>query len=380
MTLNYLEYKQLQEDASVGADYEPAIVMGYYTAQRRKIPTPEKMEIRPIDFKKISKSAVLSKAGVQIAKKLIKSKVPKGEGRQLGSASLPITAFWKKYGGSNTTPKTDLILGNHRISLKIGPAQLMSGSQGEARATFYAALQDPATKNITRTKEGRAVIQNLENFVLAGFTPTGTVEDVLKGRAKKGGKIVKDRILSKGDKNHKAMIKNLSALFERSEEFKLAFIREAMTGEYKFGKRSDAMAQWFLVGNKTGSAVSYHTANDKRYIKKVADQVKVDIRFKSNSQKIKGEKTGSYRYYSVLGLAVNKLIDVKEEVMIENGILFEEDLTEGLLTNILNRFKNWISGFWKKVKAWIEESAHNLIEFFQVDPIVKVPETIVFPS
>ena len=39
--------------------------------------------------------------------------------------------------GSTLTPKTDFVIGNDKISLKTGDAQLMSGGKNEATATFY---------------------------------------------------------------------------------------------------------------------------------------------------------------------------------------------------------------------------------------------------
>jgi hypothetical protein len=222
-------------------------------------------------------------------------------------------------------------------------------------------------------------MEGFEKFVLKGFTPTGSVQDVLKGKVKDAkGKVVKDALLERGNKHHKKFMKDVEALFERSEDFKIAFVREAMTGEYKFGKKSDAYAQWFLVGNKTGTNISYHSANNKAYLKKIADIAKVDVRFKSNSQSVKGVKTGAYRYYSVLGLGVTKLDVMKEEYMAEHRMLFESELTEGMLKDIWNKFKNWFMGYISKVKAWVEQSVQNLIEFFQVDPIINVNNTIDF--
>ena len=37
-------------------------------------------------------------------------------------------------------PKTDIVVGKDRISVKTGDAQLMSGGRSEALATFYTEL------------------------------------------------------------------------------------------------------------------------------------------------------------------------------------------------------------------------------------------------
>ena len=42
-------------------------------------------------------------------------------------------------------------------------------------------------------------------------------------------------------------------------------------------------------------------------VSKIANQMKVSVRFKSSSQKVGGKKTGKYKYWSAVGLIVDKL-------------------------------------------------------------------------
>ena len=44
----------------------------------------------------------------------------------------------KLYGATDTTPKTDILIGNKRLSLKIGLAQLMSGGKEKAQQHFIS--------------------------------------------------------------------------------------------------------------------------------------------------------------------------------------------------------------------------------------------------
>ena len=123
------------------------------------------------------------------------------------------------YYGSNTTPKTDVILGNKKISVKAGNSQLMSGGKNESLATFYAAAKK--VPGILKTKEAQEVIKTFEKFVEGGYTKSGTVEKELGSG--------KNKVLSAGDKAHKEMKTKLQDLFNKSPKFKIAFLKADTT-------------------------------------------------------------------------------------------------------------------------------------------------------
>ena len=84
------------------------------------------------------------KVGERIAKKL----KLKGLGGKMPKNIYQASAQWNKYfapgkaKGSTLTPKTDIIVGKKRISVKTGDAVLMSGEAKEATATFYTAIDN----------------------------------------------------------------------------------------------------------------------------------------------------------------------------------------------------------------------------------------------
>ena len=123
-------------------DYEAAVVMGWYEIHNRKLDS--KTGIADKTFKTLEKSPDALETGRRIAQYILKnnSSLKGVQAEQYGRAGARLTSFWKGYGATDTTPKTDILIGNMRFSLKIGDAQLMSGGPAESMATFYAALEN----------------------------------------------------------------------------------------------------------------------------------------------------------------------------------------------------------------------------------------------
>ena len=373
----------LTESTAGGADFEPAIVMGYYSVQGLKVPSADELGISSKDYNMVLKDKSLKIAGENIVKNIISKVGKKKVAKQLGRGTYPLTPFWKSFGASNTTPKTDLMIGNSQISLKIGPAQLMSGGKAESVATFNAALRSKSVKNtLTKDPLVKSILGDFDSFVERGLTKGGTVDDFIKG-----SKAGKDKIISEGNKAHKQMIEKLNQLFDKSDEFKIAFAREAMTGIEKFGPKNPATAYYFLVGDKSGRSTSYHAMTENAYVRKVADAMKTSVRFKSSSQKLKGEKTGKYNYWSVVALIVNKLDDtakqVKEEMILNgqwNFSLTEEQINENIFKIAYQRIKDFVVKLITSIKNWIVQKVENVIEFLTAEPIMNFNNTIVFPK
>jgi len=93
----------------------------------------------------------------------------KGDGTFAFQESGNITPFWRKYGGTNNTSKTDIILGGKNCSVKnAAGAQLMSGKKGESIATTIAASED---SGLTAEAEMEIVgaMNDLEKEVTEGY-------------------------------------------------------------------------------------------------------------------------------------------------------------------------------------------------------------------
>ena len=301
--------------------------------------------------------------------KIVKSLKLTGKGAMPKNA-YDVTPEWASYfpngkaPGATKTPKTDFLIGSRRISLKTGGgAQLMSGGKSEATATFYAACRSGKIpiKDAVKKLEGQF------NSMMAT-----TVPDV-KGNARELVKNQKDELINKTNKIHEEFKKDLRAIFSSNKEFAFHFTFEAMTGVQKFGRKGVGAAQYFLVTDWAGEPANIHDAfKDKGYVKKIADKVVPEARFKSGSQKKVDpntritKKTGFYSIYSAVGLGLKNM---QEELDTIEGDL----LTEAVLDKIKGAFKKFINFMKRMIKAvvrYIGDSWQRLIQFLDLEPQV----------
>jgi hypothetical protein len=314
--------------------FESALVYSWYQVNGAPIPPGA---ILPEELKKLK----ANKNMVQKAKEaIVKLGLQKGKGARATGRSgekVQLTEFWRSQGATNTTPKTDVILGNKKISVKVGNSQLMSGGKNESQATFYAAAKK--VPGILNTKEAKEVLKTFDKFVEVGYTKTGGVEAGLKSG--------KDKVLTAGDQAHKEMSGKLEELFNKSPEFKIAFAQEAMSGYEKFGPSSSASADYVLSVNTDLSNPKLHSTQDSSYASKIADQMKLTVRFKSSSEKLKGEKTGRYRFWSVVSL-------ISDPTKLKEGVM--------------DTIKSYIS----KVRDFIDNSIYSLTKFIIGDDQVDI--------
>ncbi len=310
-----------------------------------------------------SKYGIKPGAGKPIAKYL-KTQGVSGKGTVLGADTIDVTNEWAQYFDGNVpsatkTPKTDFIVGRNTISLKSGGSgQLMSGAKGETTATFHAAA---------KSLNNKALSNKLLNMVQS-LAPSGVAAGQLGTVIKQG----KDKVVMKANKVHKELQSELISAFKGNKQFANAFAYEAMTGDTKFGRSSPGSCSYFLNVSFDGSKASLKKCSDSRYVSKIAAQMKPSVRFKTGSQKVKGVKTGNYKYWSVVGLIVDKL---DEDLQPLQGEL----LTEGLLDKvkqIYQRVKDFIIDLFNKIRDYISRSYKNLLDFLDIEPDVQVNGTV----
>lgn len=341
-------FKQfLKEDATEGAILEEIIVAVW----NGETPPPAK-SIHP-------------EAGRKIVDYL-KSKGIKGaKAQKLVTSGINVTSDWSEFWkpdsvpGSTKTPKTDIIIGNNRISLKMGDSQLMSGGKNESRATFYAA----ASKMKSLDDELLEPIWvKLNNLAKSSLTQ-GKVDAAIKSGS--------DPIVTEANKVNNEVKELMKSLFANNKEFRRNFVREAMTGEVKFGPTSKAYAEYVLSSDHNGNTPALHDVDNNTFLDKVASKTTVTVRFKSTSEKSKGQKTGQYRYWSVVSLIVNKL---QEEFSAHEGSM----LTEGIISNIWNKVKQFAITLFNKIYEFLKKSVKNIIDFFDLEPVITFNNIIDF--
>jgi hypothetical protein len=332
--LNGLGFSLKEADTGEATLFEAALVKGWYNLNKKEMPEDA---ISPEDAAKLENSPNMISKAEGIIKDL---NLQGGESaKQTGRGAGDTTSFWKSFGAINKTPKTDVILGDKKISVKVGTAQLMSGGKAESTATFYAALE--STPNLIDTPEVKAVLDTFDKFVKTGTT----LKDKVAPELKSG----ENKILNDADKAHKEMRSKLQDLFDKSEEFKIAFAQEAMSGYKKFGPDSQASSDWVLSADKALSKGSLHSVTDDSYASKIADQMNLTVRFKSTSEKIKGEKTGKYRFWSVVSLITDP-----------SKINEEKILHEDIFTSTVNKIKNIFTTGIEKIIKFISPDKEDI--------------------
>ena len=350
---------QLLTEALKAEDYESAIVMGFYTVTKNKMGSPEEHGIKQQLYDKILDTPKAVKTGELIAKKVLKDypQLKNKKAEVFGRTKSSLTDFWKSYGASDTTPKTDIKIGDKNFSVKIGVAQLMSGGKAESTATFQAAIKN-SNPDLVKSPQYKETTQVLEGFVKNTLAPSK-----LRPLIKAGT----DKVVNAAEKAHKDCMKELGNLFNQSKEFKIEFAREAMSGYEKFGKSSPASADLMLVSSEDGGRVEIHDVNDDSYCEKIATAMKLQARFKTSSRKIKGVKTGEYNW-SVVSLIVNSM---SEELNTNN----KETLVE---FNILNKVKSFVSRTWNRVTSFFKKGVRQLTSFLGAIPDIRVKRNVKF--
>lgn len=293
-----------------------------------------------------------------IVKFLKKNGYVSGRALHMGSGSFPLNKIWKKYGGTDSTPKTDLKIGRARISLKKnGGSQLMSGKKGESHATFFSVV------NKYNTRIGDPVVDKVEEY-FNQFIENGKNRMNIT-QQKETGNISKNVL--KAEKMHKEFTKYLKELFDTNTILRNSFIHEAMSGKIKFDN-GDGTSDHMLIFDPEGIDNMWHKI-DMPYASRVAERTKINVSWKSVSSTTK--KQGKiYNYYSVIRLLNGK---VKSESSLYDGQI----LTEGIITNIWDKVWEWFRGLWIKIKRWLKQSIDNLFEFFEIEPQLDIGESIL---
>lgn len=308
--------------------FETALVMAFYELKKKPIPEEAVSKKEVIQIKRQYPELI------DKAKKALKDTgLTKGKyAYSAGKLTSPLTPFWESFGAKNKTSKSDVIIGDARISVKAGPSQLMSGAKEETKATFFAALKKcPELKD---SEEVQNILKQIEKFAKSGKTQGNIRQALQRGD---------DSALLKANKANKEAMKSLEQLFETNQKFAIEFAKEAMSGAQKFGKDSPSCAEYILSVDSNYDNAKLHVVSNNAFAKKIAGQMKVDVRFKTGSIKSKGEKTGWYGYFTVLGLQLDPK-NIKED--------------------IVDSVKNFFSNTWGKIKS----SITSLIDFFIGDP------------
>ena len=329
--------------------------------------------------------------GMKLGQDFIKKiKVKKLE--QLGASTLPISKEWK---GTNKTPKTDLIDGNKRISLKkAGGSQLLSAGKFEAISTVEAAMRmysiDPKGKRTVET-----LLDNLETKMIKLSTKdtVGNLEKLGKKTNLSPADKAKIAELDQGQLYAKELTTEMENLFNSEALMKEFFCWEAATGENKFGKDSQGVANQVITFKETGTITDILPLKAPSQAGKIlAKGNSFYISFKSSSgsppylalRSKKVKLTASYQptFADIIqeecakervGMQVlhEGKVEQLDEFQMFNKLVSK---AKNVATSIKNQAKRVLDGIMKRMKAafdWIKKQGRRLIDavlnFFGLD-------------
>ena len=280
--------------------------------------------------------------------------------KQLGASTLPINPEWK---GTNKTPKTDLISGKNKISLKkAGGSQLMSAGKAEAISTFEAAMGMYSIDKTGR-KNVNTVINKIEKNM--NQLSTATTIDKLEKLRDSGKKLSKADAsavqemeglqLEAGKLN-----KELNKLFT-DQTFKNYFCWEASTGETKFKPSPDGVSNLLVVFSETGNIKNSLVLNSPTKAgKTIAGQNSFYVSFKTGGSKSKPYLALRSKKFSPKLTEQVTFRDIVLEELSKSqygqNLLIESELEQLDEFQIFNRLANKVKG----VAGTIKNAVKNI--------------------
>lgn len=271
--------------------------------------------------------------------------------------------YYSRYGcRPSGVPKTDVISGEFHVSIKekTSGSQLMSGTICETLATINAAaskISDDLSKQLLEiedrlnalVKEGQnntdrynklakqydelfveysdilPVIDHNVNVIDNIISKGGKFKGIINGTSAEAGKEYKQ--LEERRKKLQDKLNDLDEIDDdlTSEYGQLEFarktlqreiieqikdsnsklryeiLREAITGDTKFGKGNPGAANYVLEWDTSGRCNVYDV---DAYIKHIENKYSFGFSYKTNSIRVKGRKTGKYRADMALRIAV----------------------------------------------------------------------------
>ena len=312
--------------------------------------------------------------------------------RQLGASTLPISKEWK---GTNKTPKTDLIDGKKKISLKkAGGSQLLSAGKFEAISTVEAAMRmysiDPKGK-----RKVESLIDNLEEKMIKLSTKdtVGKIEKLAKKSNLSPADKKKVAELDQGQLYAKELTTEMENLFNSEELMKEYFCWEAATGENKFGKGSQGVANQVVTFKETGKItdildldtpskagkvlakgnnfyVSFKSSSGSPpYLSLRSKKVKLTASYQPTFAEIIQEECAKER----IGMQVlhESKVEQLDEFQMFNRLVSK---AKNVASSIKNQAKRILDAIMKRMKAafdWIKKQGRRLIDavlnFFGLD-------------
>lgn len=262
-----------------------------------------------------------------------------GNAKHIGFKRYSVSPEWSEYNPKKSLPKTDIIIGDKRISIKSKDSfQIMDANKNELLALFYCSSNNT---DIIKSRMSKNIIDTFQKLIY-NQTASGTV-----GKTKKI-----DPVLQEAEVMHKELQKQLEIMFTNNVLFKKNFIKEVLTGLYKFGPQSEASSTHILI--LSPNEIVFSPIDDK-IINMFANKINIHITFSSRGVRGLGA-SGKYRYWSVVRMIVEHLFENK--LMYANGQLNEKSIV--YIRNIINYILSLFT------------SIENILQFLEIEPEISI--------
>lgn len=264
----------------------------------------------------------------------------RGNAKHIGKRQFSPSVMWGQYNSQKSYSKTDIKIGNHKISLKsMNDHLVMSAKKNEAVATFMCVAAELYENKIPSLVT--EITNDLEEMITKGLSP------VTITKAKKSG----DNAILDAQQKHEEILDSINRIFD-DPVFITAFLQEVLSGRLKFGENSDGSATHLLITRDNEPEMV--DISDPIFLSHLASHVDIRIDFKS-VRKIQGKDRGTYRYWSVLQMISKELI--------KDSVLYEDSIFKKSLTFVLSLFS--------KIKSYIS-TWNELFDFLEVEPEIKI--------
>ena len=192
--------------------------------------------------------------------------------------------------GLNQTPKTDLLLDKKRVSLKEADKgyQIEAIEEKSFGILFAAALSEYAKREgkseISSDFQQTAIdilttVLNRYRKMEPELTGAEAVNNFLglKGGKKKHSDDLKDLAYKALSTEYLEQVQQTMLELFQDPDFKYEFVKQALTGQYKFEKGNQAIADWVMEINLKGGTFGARKINDE-YLRYLAEKVKWNVR------------------------------------------------------------------------------------------------------
>jgi hypothetical protein len=236
-----------------------------------------------------------------------------------------LTPTWVEGGGSDPTPKSDLIFKDPKstdmikTNVLVGKDQIFSPNPGEANALMNTLVAIGATDRFTAKKVNSKVVDNLRKDI-------GNVFSKIEQKSKtitEG----KDDVIAYANEVYEEIIGTLEDIMSSDDDLRKSLIRETLTGELKFGTDSESSATHILATNKDGTDTQLQpiTGGLISKINEVAD-VYVSLSHPDVEERLETDVTDGRSFIDYIRVMVNSI----NEALTPNKLtILENDYSPG---------------------------------------------------